>query len=122
MPSVKITDRIPAPVDKVWDLVGDFGGIGRFSSGFKKIECQGKGVGAVRTITLPNDAQIQERCELLDPARKTLDYSIVSPRVPSASSGSTKYSMSRSSSSSSSLGCAIGGGGGGSSAGIRTFR
>jgi carbon monoxide dehydrogenase subunit G len=82
MASVKITDRIAAPIAKVWDLVGDFGGISRFSSGFKKVECTGKGVGAVRTITLPNDAQIQERCELLDPARHTLDYSIVSGALP----------------------------------------
>jgi hypothetical protein len=50
-------------------------------------------------------------------------YSPRSPVLgPSASSGSTKYSMSRSSSISSSLGCGGAGGGGGSSAGIRTFR
>src|SRR5215217_3534397 len=40
------------------------------------------------------------------------------PCEPTASSGSTKYSISRSSSSSSSDGCSTGGGGGGSSAGI----
>jgi hypothetical protein len=51
-------------------------------------------------------------------------YSIGSPRwwTPRGSSGSTKYSISRSSSSSSSDGCGGGGCGGGSSAGIRTFR
>src|SRR5262245_24719420 len=48
-------------------------------------------------------------------------YSPKSPVLgPRASSGSTKYSMSRSSSSSSSLGCGGAGGGGGSSGGIRT--
>src|SRR5688572_18671595 len=45
----------------------------------------------------------------------------VMPRA-SASSGSTRYSISRSSSMSSSLGCCTGGGGGGSSAGICTWR
>ena len=44
------------------------------------------------------------------------------PCEPTASSGSTKYSISRSSSSSSSDGCSTGGGGGGSSAGIVTCR
>ncbi|HEY8122202.1 MAG TPA: SRPBCC family protein [Myxococcota bacterium] len=84
MASVKISDRLEAPADKVWDLVGDFGGIGRFSAGFKSITCTGAGVGAVRTITLPNDAQIQERCELRDTARRVLDYSIVAGPMPIA--------------------------------------
>jgi carbon monoxide dehydrogenase subunit G len=85
MASVKITDRIDAPADRVWDLVGDFGGITRFARGFKSVTCEGQGVGALRTITLPNDAQIVERCELLDAARRTLDYSIVSGPMPVAS-------------------------------------
>jgi len=82
MASVKVSDRIDAPVEKVWDLIGDFGGIQRYSSGFKSVTCTGSGVGAVRTITLPNDAQIQERCELLDAARRTLDYSIIAGALP----------------------------------------
>jgi carbon monoxide dehydrogenase subunit G len=82
MASVKVSDRIDAPADKVWDLIGDFGGISRYSTGFKSVTCEGRGVGAVRTITLPNEAQIQERCELLDPVRRTLDYSIVAGSLP----------------------------------------
>ena len=77
MASVKVSDRIGASADKVWELIADFGGIERYSKGFKSVTCVGSGVGAVRTITLPNDAQIQERCELLDAARRTLDYSII---------------------------------------------
>jgi len=84
MASVKISDRIDAPADKVWDLVGDFGGIGRFSKGFKSVTCAGSGVGAIRTITLPNDTQMQERCELLDAARRTLDYAIIAGPMPIA--------------------------------------
>jgi carbon monoxide dehydrogenase subunit G len=82
MASVKVSDRINASADKVWDLIGDFGGIERYSKGFKSVSCVGSGVGAIRTITLPNDAQIQERCELLDAARRTLDYSIVAGALP----------------------------------------
>jgi carbon monoxide dehydrogenase subunit G len=84
MASVKISDRIHASADRVWDLVGDFGGIARFSRGFKSVTCTGSGVGAVRTITLPNDVQMQERCELHDAARRTLDYSIVGGPMPIA--------------------------------------
>jgi carbon monoxide dehydrogenase subunit G len=85
MASVKISDRIDASADRVWDLVADFGGIGRISKGFKSVTCTGSGAGAVRTITLPNDSQIQERCELLDAARRVLDYSIVAGPIPLAS-------------------------------------
>jgi hypothetical protein len=85
MASVKIVDRIHASADRVWDLIGDFGGIGRFSKGFKSVTSTGSGVGAVRTITLPNDVQLQERCELLDAARRTLDYSIVAGPLPVSS-------------------------------------
>ena len=82
MASVKISDRIPAATSDVWDLISDFGGIERYSSGFQSVTCIGSGVGAVRTITLPNGAQIQERCELLDPARRILDYAIVAGALP----------------------------------------
>jgi hypothetical protein len=84
MASVKVSDRIAASADRVWDLIGDFGGIGRFSKGFKGITCTGNGVGAIRTITLPNDVQMQERCELHDAACRTLDYSIVAGPMPIA--------------------------------------
>ena len=82
MASVKVSDRIAASADRVWELIADFGGIERYSKGFKSVTCSGTGVGAVRTITLPNDAQIQERCELLDAARRTLDYSIIAGALP----------------------------------------
>jgi carbon monoxide dehydrogenase subunit G len=82
MASVKISDRIHASADRVWELIADFGGIERYSKGFKSVSCTGAGVGAVRTITLANDAQIQERCERLDPAHRTLDYSIIAGALP----------------------------------------
>lgn len=82
MASVKISDRIDASADRVWDLLGDFGGIERYAKGLKSVTCTGSGVGAVRTITLPNGAQVQERCELLDAARRTLDYAIIAGALP----------------------------------------
>ena len=82
MASVKISDRISASADKVWDLVGDFGGIQRFSAGIKSCTTTGTGVGAVRTLELPNGVALQERCELLDAARRTFDYSIIAGPLP----------------------------------------
>ncbi|HVH06019.1 MAG TPA: SRPBCC family protein [Myxococcota bacterium] len=77
MASVKVTDRIEASADRVWDLVGDFGGIQRFSAGIESVSVAGEGVGAVRTITLPGGMSLHERLEARDPATRTLQYSIV---------------------------------------------
>lgn len=85
MASVKISDRIEASADKVWDLVGDFAGVQRFSAGLTSCTTEGAGVGAVRTLELASGAKLQERCELLDAARRTLDYSILSGPLPIAS-------------------------------------
>jgi hypothetical protein len=77
MASVKVTDRIEASADRVWDLVGDFGGIQRFSAGIESVSVAGEGVGAVRTITLPGGMSLHERLEARDPATRTLQYAIV---------------------------------------------
>jgi carbon monoxide dehydrogenase subunit G len=77
MASVKVTDRIEASADRVWDLLGDFGGIQRFSAGIESVSVAGEGVGAVRTVTLPGGMSLQERLEARDPATRTLSYSIV---------------------------------------------
>jgi hypothetical protein len=77
MASVKVTDRIAAGADRVWDLVRDFGGIQRFASGIESVSVQGEGPGAVRTITMPGGLALQERLEGLDEAARTLQYAIV---------------------------------------------
>ena len=77
MASVKVTDRIEASADRVWDLVADFGGIQRFAAGIESVSVAGEGVGAVRTITLPGGTTLQERLETRDPATRTLQYAIV---------------------------------------------
>jgi hypothetical protein len=77
MASVKVTDRIAAGADRVWDLVGDFGGIQRFSSAIESVSVQGEGVGAVRTLTMPGGLALQERLEARDGASRTLQYAII---------------------------------------------
>jgi len=77
MASVKVTDRIAASADRVWDLVRDFGGIQRFASNIESVSVQGEGVGAVRTVTLPGGMSLQERLEACDDATRTFQYAIV---------------------------------------------
>jgi Polyketide cyclase / dehydrase and lipid transport len=82
MVSVKVSGRIEAAADAVWDLFRDFGGIQRFSTGFEKVELSGSGVGAVRTITLPGGVSLQERLEAFDDAGRRLQYAIVAGPIP----------------------------------------
>jgi carbon monoxide dehydrogenase subunit G len=76
MASVKVTDRIEASADRVWELVRDFGGIQRWAAGIESVSVSGEGVGAVRTITM-GTLSLQERLEALDDRSRTLSYSIV---------------------------------------------
>lgn len=84
MVSVKVSERVEASADQVWDLFRDFGGIQRFTSGFEKVEVSGSGIGAVRTITLPGGAALQERLEAFDERGRKLQYAIVGGPIPVA--------------------------------------
>jgi carbon monoxide dehydrogenase subunit G len=82
MVSVKVSERVEAGADAVWELFRDFGGIRRFSAGFEKVEVTGSGIGAVRTITLPGGAALQERLEAFDDRGRRLQYAIVGGPIP----------------------------------------
>lgn len=82
MVNVKVSERVEATADQVWDLFRDFGGIQRFTSGFEKVEVSGSGIGAVRTITLPGGAALQERLEAFDDRGRKLQYAIVGGPIP----------------------------------------
>lgn len=82
MVSVKVSERIEATADAVWELFRDFGGIQRFSPGIEKVEVAGAGIGAVRTITLPGGVSLQERLEAFDERGRRLQYAIVGGPIP----------------------------------------
>ena len=45
MASVKVSERIEASADAVWNLFRDFGGIQRFSKEIQSVTVEGEGVG-----------------------------------------------------------------------------
>ena len=60
----------------LWDLIGDFGNMGKWSGrGPESCVQEGEGIGSLRTITLPNDQKIVDRLEACDDLSYT--YSIV---------------------------------------------
>jgi len=82
MISVKVNERVAASAAAVWELLRDFGGIQRFSTGIESCTVEGEGVGAVRTITMPGGVAIQERLEAFDDAARSLSYAIVAGPIP----------------------------------------
>ena len=82
MVSVKVSERIEASADKVWELFRDFGGVKRFSAGIEKVEVSGSGIGAVRTLTVPGGVTLQERLEAFDDRGRKLQYAIVAGPIP----------------------------------------
>src|SRR5215468_9709436 len=78
MSNVKVSESIAAPAERVWALLGDFGGVMKWGgSMLQSCTVEGSGVGAVRTIGPPGGASIQERLEAYDPARRALSYAII---------------------------------------------
>src|SRR5688572_612543 len=82
MVSVKVSERVEAGADAVWELFRDFGGIQRFSPGIEKVEVSGSGIGAVRTIRVPGGVTLQERLEAFDDRGRRLQYAIVGGPIP----------------------------------------
>ena len=77
MTEVKVSETIAAPAAKVWELLGDFGGVMKWGGAMmQSCTVEGSGVGAVRTIGL-GAISIQERCEAYDAAGRALTYSII---------------------------------------------
>ena len=73
---VVCTGTVAAPLKVVWDLVSDFGGVGRWSVGPVNCTVDGAGVGAVRTVQR-GDRTVRERLEHWDATDHSFSYSFV---------------------------------------------
>ncbi len=80
MAEVSVEETVEAPAGAVWELVSDFGGVDKWAGpAIQGCSVEGEGVGAVRSLTLPGDAVLQERLESFDEGERRLSYSIVEP-------------------------------------------
>jgi hypothetical protein len=78
MAKVAVSETIAAPAAKVWELLGDFGGVTKWGGPMlQSCKLEGEGVGAVRRLGLPGGAEIAERCEAYDAEGRSLSYSII---------------------------------------------
>ena len=81
MATAEIRHIFPLSADQFWDLIGDFGDTGKWS-GRPPEAClrSGRGVGALRTLTLADGRQIVDRLEAQ--GDKFMTYSIVTSPFP----------------------------------------
>jgi len=84
MANISMRTTIHASADAVWQTIRDFNAAPRYIAAIANSVMQGSGVGAVRTLTLQDGAQVVERLESLDHQARTLSYSIASAPLPLA--------------------------------------
>lgn len=82
MASAKVSERVEASADAVWELLRDFGGVRRYSPVIEECTVEGDGIGAVRTLTMPGGLSLQERLEAFDDAGRRLQYAIIAGPLP----------------------------------------
>lgn len=71
---------IDHPIDRVWPVIADFGGLAAWASGVTGCTLEGEGPGAVRSVAL-GDRIAQERLEAIEPDRHRLRYHVVPPHA-----------------------------------------
>lgn len=75
---VLVTEELQASGEAVWELVRGFGEIMKWSGGaIESVSVEGDGIGAVRTIGIAGGAQLQEKLEAYDDAKRSFSYSFV---------------------------------------------
>lgn len=80
MIDLTVTRTINASIDKVWEILADFGDLS-WVPGADDVEAIGSGVGMVRRIRMPGLPPIDEKLLALDAARKTLAYAIPQHKI-----------------------------------------
>ncbi len=80
--SVSMSTELDAAPADVWKVVGDFGGLDSFVEAVESTDVEGEGVGAVRTLNLPEGAKVVETLEALDADAMSLSYRIDESPLP----------------------------------------
>ena len=72
------TAEFPVPASRIWELIADFGGIGKWwpEGTLARIEVEGEGVGMVRHMHTVIGLVLSERLDGLDPSERRIDLSI----------------------------------------------
>jgi uncharacterized protein YndB with AHSA1/START domain len=80
--AITTSAEIDAPVDEVWNFVGNFSGIRRWHPAVGECTTSGDGVGATRTVRIGAQTVV-ERLEVFDPGKYIFGYGLESSDPPS---------------------------------------
>ena len=80
MPLTTVSDTIDAPPPVVWDVIGSFGGLKRWSRAVSSCTTEGSGLGSFRIVQI-GEAVIRERLEAWNPEAWHICYRPVSGSV-----------------------------------------
>lgn len=75
MASVALSGRIEVPAARLWARLADFGDVS-WVPGIRQLEVRGSGPGMVRVVAIGDGAPGSERLERIDPAARSLEYSV----------------------------------------------
>ena len=76
------TIEIAAPVDKVWSIAGDFGGVSQWNSLLKSSEASnGNQPGSTRTLVFANGEALKEDLDSYDAAKHEYQYRMGNPNL-----------------------------------------
>ncbi|MEZ5670504.1 MAG: SRPBCC family protein [Alphaproteobacteria bacterium] len=90
MAGVSVTERIAASADRVWGVIGDFGGLVRWLPAIAACTVEGHGIGAVRTLGFVGaDVFARERLDAHDDAARSYTYTVVGTDLPIAAYNAT---------------------------------
>ena len=84
MARVTRTIDIDVSADAAWELFGDFNGLPGWLDIVASSETEGSGVGAVRTLALPDGGKVIEEQEARDDAGHSYGYTILDSPLPLA--------------------------------------
>ncbi len=80
MGKIELNEEMAAPASAAWEKLADFGGLG-WMPGVEKVEVEGEGIGAVRTVSM-GPMTVKERLESFDDEGRSLSYSITEGPMP----------------------------------------
>lgn len=81
MPLLTVSETLDWPIEEVWALLGDFGGLPRWSPAIPACTLEGSGVGSHRLVQIGTgvaSSQIRERLEAYDAQAHFVSYRPVS--------------------------------------------
>ena len=89
-----VSETIDAPIERVWEVVADFGGLQKWNDRVQSPTLEGEGGGAIRTLCMKTTTVV-ERLEELDPVRHRMRCSMLSGWTMPGKDGGGRVALTR---------------------------